>query len=156
MIRASKGHWFRVLVLWFGLYQAAHFACCILSFLGAIDFPPPPPSGSWDTHVRALWEVMGVLDFVLVLVSGVFVAGSLLGRPWAAWVGVVGITGGLYSGLTFGYICLATGATAEHAVEHCAITLAYAPVLVLYAWLCLLVHRRLAAASPASGPGART
>lgn len=138
-MKGDRGY--RLLAIWYGLYQALHAALNVLYLSGRLAFPPPPAEGSWHGPVLHFFHGMGAVDLAVCALSLVFVAGALRERRWAPAVGLVSLTASLYSCAVFTYGCVASGTWKSNVGEQVVAYLAFAPVVVLFGWTWARVTR---------------
>lgn len=75
---------FKALVLWCGLWQLSHLLLNVnTAFLGATDFPPPPPQG-WAPQAHSIFDGMVAADLVQAALCLVFVGGYFARRSWCS------------------------------------------------------------------------
>ena len=136
-MKPQDGALTRVLVGYFGLAQAAHFGLLVRAAVpylrsGEMPFPALPPEGGWSQQAEMIWVGMGLVDALFILVSLVFVYGYFAGPGWQRQLGLVSLTGMVYSAALFGVGTLLNGAWAAHPLAYLFLALAFAPVGLLF------------------------
>jgi hypothetical protein len=139
--------WFRALTLWCGLWEVAHFALNINTLVfGATDFPPAPPEG-WTAQTRMIFSGIVASDIIQAGLCIVFAVAFLMRKRWCFMLGLVCLGSSAFNSFSFTYFMVLTGAWAAHAGEYIGIQVLWAPLFVLFLWLCVAFSRGGAAGS---------
>lgn len=127
--------WGRLLVAWYGIYQAGHLLFNSLYFLRQGAPPFPPPTGGWLSQTAHFLNGMaagGVLDAILSLVS---VYGFFRRAPWRMWLGTLTLTISMYAAIVFTYGTMATGAWSGNLPGYLWFYVPFIPVVVLFIFI---------------------
>lgn len=128
----------RLLVLWYGAFQATHLLLNARYQLVPFSERPPlpfaPPPEGWLPQTVYFTSGMAVADLVNAALSLVFVAGYFRRARWSAWLGTLTLTISVYAAFAFVWGAIAAGAPAL-GVSYLWVNLPFVPVLVLFvAW----------------------
>ncbi len=125
----------RLLVAWFGAYQAVHVGVNLLGIPrvanGTLGFPAPSPGDAWSADLRHFLTAMAVLDLVNAILSLVFVERYFRRKPSALWLGATTSFVSLYGALVFGWGTFTAGAWSQHPWQYALVFLPYIPVVML-------------------------
>lgn len=125
----------RLLVAYFGLFQAAHLALNARYQLVPFAERPPlpfasPPEG-WAPQIVRFTSGMAVADLINAALSLFFVLGFFRRASWSPWLGTVTLTVAAYAAFAFTWGMTAAGAPALGAT-YAWVNLPTIPVIVLF------------------------
>jgi hypothetical protein len=135
MTKVFDDKYFRGLVAWCGFWQACHLILNIQYCLGKVEFPLPPPDG-WTSQAHRIFDGIVAGDLLQSLIALVFVAGFFLRKRWSLVWGLVSLSSSMFGSFSFTYFIVGTGAWTPHAAHYYAIQVLWAPLVVLFVWIC--------------------
>ena len=136
----------RLLVGWYGVYQAGHIVVngTYLLRRGVPPFAPPPQG--WLPQTVAFLDGMAIADLVNAILSVLVVIGFLRQAKWRFWLGTVTLTVSIYAATVFTYGSLTAGAWNGQISEYLWVYLPFIPVVLLFVvWLYWLMAGRFTA-----------
>jgi hypothetical protein len=148
----------RALIVYFGLFQAAHLLLNaryqLLPFAQRPPLPFAPPPGGWTPQIVRLTSGMAVADIINAAASLLFVVGFLRRAPWSTWLGTVTLAVAAYAAFAFTWGATAAGAPALGG-EYAWVNIPTVPVIVLFVvWSWWVVTGRVPWSCP-RGPQTR-
>jgi hypothetical protein len=81
----------RVLVAWYGIYQAGHLVFNVRYLLDPGQLPFPAPAAGWSPQLTAFLYGMAAADAVNAALALGFVVGFFARRGWRNWLGTLTI-----------------------------------------------------------------
>jgi len=137
----------RLLVAYFGAFQAVHFLLNaryqLLPFSSRPALPFAPPPEGWSQQIVYFTSGMAVADMLNAALSVVFVFGFFRGASWSTWLGTVTLTVAAYASFAFTWGVAMAGAPV-FAASYAWVTVPTLPVLVLFiAWSYWVLTRRV-------------
>jgi len=124
--------WGKLLVAWYGLYQAGHLIFNSLYLLHPGRPPFPPPAGGWLPQTVHFLNGMAVTDLVNAVLGLVFVYGYFARASWRLWLGTLSLTISIYAASVFTYGTIAMGAWTGHLQGYLWLYVPFMPVIVLF------------------------
>lgn len=126
----------RLLVAYFGVFQAFHFLLNaryqLVPFSSRPPLPFAPPPGGWSPQIVHFTSGMAVADLLNAALSLVFVYGYFRRARWSVWLGTVTLTVATYAAFAFTWGAAMSGAPALGR-EYAWMNAPTIPVLLLFA-----------------------
>ena len=124
----------RILFGYYGFLQGTHLLLILwagvrFGLTGEFGFPALPPAGGWSTAVAPWLIGNGLLDLFFAA-AGVFFCVRFF-RGWSGWfrLGLLSLTGALYSAGIFAIGTIPSGAWSAHPISYGFLAVAFAPIL---------------------------
>lgn len=127
--------WGKILVTWYGFYQAGHLIFNSLYLLHPGRPPFPPPAGGWLSQTVHFLNGMAASDLVNAVLALVFVYGFFRRAPWRMWLGTLTLTISMYAAIVFTYGTMATGAWSTNLPGYLWFYVPFIPVVVLFIFI---------------------
>ena len=125
----------RALVVYFGVFQAAHLVLNsryqLVPFSSRPPLPFAPPPEGWADQIVYFTSGMAVADLVNAAASLVFVVGFFRGERWSEWLGTVTLTVAVYAAFAFTWGMAMTGAPV-FGLSYAWINVPTLPVILLF------------------------
>lgn len=127
----------RLLVLWYGIYQAAHVAVNARGLIlmlrqQPLDFPAPPPPEGWLWQTTQFLIGLASVDLIGALLALIFVVGYFRRASWRMPLGTIALTISLDAAAVFNYGTWTAGAwTDDNLWAYTSTNLFFLPVVAL-------------------------
>jgi|GEM_PF-668825 hypothetical protein len=136
IVNNPDGSLIKFLVVWYGIYQAAHIIINLRALVdlksGEISFPAFPPPDGWSVQTIHFFTGMAAVDLFNAVLTLVFVYSYFKNAKWRMWLGTLTLTASMYAAIVFNYGTMASGAWTENLIGYLFLNVAFIPVVILF------------------------
>ncbi len=122
----------KLLVIWYGLYQAVHVGVNALYLLNSNFTLFPPPLDGWSLQAAQFLNGLAVVGLLNALVALLFVYGYFRKARWYGWLGTVTLSVSLCLLAVFTYGTFASGAWIGNTFAYLSLYVPLVPVALLF------------------------